>query len=399
MPNIVDATGLQTKTLQNYIDEILNGTPTYPGFIQIFGADANTGPNTPDGQWINIFAEAAADETDLIAQVYASFDPDQAIGRVLDQRCAINGVVRSGATYTQTLISVTATQAIMIDGLDSDPTAPFTVSDAAGNQFQLVTAYSFLGAGTQALLFQSVAIGPVLTTPNTITQIVTVTLGISTVNNPSAAAVIGITEETDAALRIRRANSVSLPSKGYLEGLVGALEDTAGVIQAIVLENVTATPDGNGIPGHSIWCIVLGGANADVAHAIYVKRNAGCGMKGAVTVAVPAVDGSTPVPIQFDRPTVETLWIKFDMVAITGTTDDNNVRQQLLAALSYKIGQSADTTTIVALVKQFAPNASVSNEGVSDTNSGYVTLKAPTALNYLFTPASVRIIINGTPGT
>lgn len=398
MPNQIDANGLQTKTVDEILDQILNGTASYPGYFAIYGVDINVEPNSPDGQLINLIAQQCVDIYDLIKQVNAFFDPDQATGRVLDMRCAINGVIRQGATYTQLNIDVTSNQAASLNGLDNEPTDPFTISDNAGNQFQLVNHFDFSGADTQSLLFRAADIGAVLTTPNTITNVVTVTLGIVSVNNPSAALVVGSDEETDAALRIRRANSVSLPSKGYLQGLIGALLDTDGVVQCIVLENNTASTDGNGIPSHSIWCIVQGGTDHDVAKAIYVKRNAGCGMKGSVTYQYPQIDG-TLFPIKFDRPTEEDLWITFNVVAITDTVDDDYIRAQLLLLLSYKISQSADTTSIVALIKQISPNASVSAEGVSNTNGSYVTLKAPTAVNYQFTPASVRIIVNGSPGS
>ena len=68
----------------------------------IYGADINTDPSTPDGQVINIRAQAAVDNLDLLAQINAMFDPDQAIGVLLDQRCAINGVKRKGGTFTLT---------------------------------------------------------------------------------------------------------------------------------------------------------------------------------------------------------------------------------------------------------------------------------------------------------
>ncbi len=393
MPNLLDANGLQLNTVADVVDMLLNGTPTYPGYYQIYGPNINVGPNSPDGQTINLFAQIITDALDLLANVNAGMDPDQALGRVLDMRCAINGVVRRGATYTQQMVEVTASQALSLDGLDTNPTSPFTVSDEAGNQFQLKTAYDFIGASTQSLLFQAATLGAVQTTANTITNIVTVLLGVTEVNNAAAALSVGQEEETDSALRVRRANSVSLPSQGYLQGLLGALLDTDGVAQAIVLENVTNATDANGVPAHSIWCIVLGGTDADVAHAIYVKRNAGCGMKGAITVLQPAIDGSPDVSIKFDRPTNQNLWIKFTVVAVTGAVDPAYIKQQILLLLSYRINQSADASAIVALVKQISPNASISAEGVSADNVTYVSLLAPTAVNYQFQIASIRILI------
>lgn len=396
MPNELTSSGLTTATLQEVIDQIKNGTATYPGMFQIYGPNINVEPNSPDGQLINLMAQVAIDLEELAAQINAGFDPDQAVGRVLDMRCAINGVVRRAGTYTIQPITVTTNRAVTLPGLDTSPTSPFTVSDSAGNRFVLVNAYSFGAAGSASLTFRAEKLGEVLTTTNTINQIVTVTLGVTSVNNPSAATTVGTAEESDAALRIRRQNSVALPSRGYLDGLIGALQNVDGVEQAIVRENDTnATVDG--IPAHSIWCIVLGGSNADVANAIYRKRNAGCGMKGATTVNVTQIDGTT-FPVQFDRPTNQNLWISFDAVAVTGSLDEDYIRTQLLAQLSYNIAQAADASAIVALCKQIAPNVSFSNEGVSDDNVTYVSLLDPTDINYQFQIASTRIIINGTPG-
>lgn len=395
--NAVTPQGLRTKTFEEVRNEILNGTADYPGLYQIYGADINLDPNSPDGQFVNIVTQAIVDMIELCAQIFTSMNPDAAVGTVLDQRAAINGVVRRGATYTQQMVEVTVTQAVTLPGLDTSPLNPFTVSDASGNQFQLISAHSFGGAGTTSLLFQSAALGAVETVIGTITQIVTTTLGVASVNNAAAALSVGQNEETDSQLRIRRASSVSLPSRGYLEGLLGALLDVDGVVDALILENDTNATDANGIPGHSIWCIVLGGADADIGEAIYVKHNAGCGMKGTVDVAVPQVDG-TDFTVSFDRPTPEDLWIEFDVTAITGTVDDAYIRAQILERLSYRINQSADTASIVAMIKEIAPNASVSGEGVGLDGATYVPLQAPTNVDNQFAIEAAHIVINGTPG-
>ncbi len=397
MPNVIDQSGLQIKTRAEIINALLNGEGIYPGLLQIYGPNINVAANSPDGQLLNILAQVAIDMEELIADVNAAFDPDQAVGTILDERCAINGVVRQGATYTSQLIDVTASQALALPGLDTSN--PFTVSDSSGNRFQLVASYSFGAAGTQSLAFQAVQIGAVLTTIGTIVNIVTPQTGVVSVINSIAATSIGQNQESDASLRIRRARSVSLPSKGFLEGLIGALLAVDGVTQAVVLENNTDSTDANGIPSHSIWVIVAapGSANDDIANAIYVKRNAGCGMKGAITVSVLQVDGST-FDIQFDNPTSVPLYINLTIAAVTGSYDADYIRAQLLARLAYVIGQTADVTTIVGLVNQIAPNVVVSDEGVSLTNSGYaITLDSPT-VDSLFVPALATVYINGTHG-
>ena len=215
----------------------------------------------------------------------------------------------------------------------------------------------------------------------------------ATVNNPSGPTTTGTNEETDSALRVRRMNSVSLPSRGYLQGLIAALQNIDGVSQAQVFENDTASSSG-GIPAHSIWCIVAGGADAEIAAAIYVKRNAGCGMAGSTTVNVLQVDGTT-FPVAFDRPTPERLYAQLTVTAITGVVDTQYIRAQVLAKFgTYDINQTADASAIVAFVKDLVPNASVYG-GVGANGTNFYPTIAPTGVNYQFALASADLSING----
>lgn len=389
MPNTIDATGLTLKTREEIIDEILNGGEGFAGLYSIYGPDINVESNSPDGNLVNLIAQIAVDYEELLQAVYDSFDPDQATGINLDLRCAINGVVRQAGTYSEQEVLVTVTQALTLDGLDTEPNNPFTISDASGNQFFLAEEYVFGGAGSATLTFRSAQLGAVVVAPNTLTTIVTVTLGVASVSNGSLSGTTGTNEETDYALRIRRAASTAIGSKGYLASLYSALGNVAGVTSVSIQENIGA---------HTIWCVVAGGDDDDVAEAIYIKRSAGVGMIGDEIVLITQVDG-TDFNVQFDRPTAQDLWIEFDVAAITGTVDPVYIRAQLLAALSYEIGASADASAIVSIVKGIAPNASVSACQVSDDNATYVDLLAPTGFNYQFEAASARIVINGVPGS
>ena len=90
MPNIINTDGIQVKTATELITEISTDLRT------VYGNEINIDQNTPDGQNINIFSQACVDTLDLIAQVHASFDPDQAIGKNLDARVQLNGIQRLG---------------------------------------------------------------------------------------------------------------------------------------------------------------------------------------------------------------------------------------------------------------------------------------------------------------
>lgn len=402
--NAITNTGITIQTYNEIVTEILDGSPgtttqaAYPGMRQIYGPTINVEPNSPDGQMVNIVAQAKLDMLEFIQNIFASFDPDQAVGVQLDQRCAINGVRRNQGTYTLVDVDVTSSGVVTLAGLDTS-TTPFTVSDTSGNQYYLESTYTFAGASTQSLSFRAANIGPINPTVNSITVIVTVTLGIVSVTNPGTANSVGTPQESDYSLRIRRENAVAMPSQGYFEGLYEALLAISGVTSVLVKENTGSTTDAYGIPGHSIWVVVAGGQGSDIAYAIYNKRNAGCGMKGSVTLYVLLPDG-TYFPIKFDRPTPETLWIKFDVTQISGVVppDATYIRNQLLAQLSYSIGQTADITTITSLIASIDSNASVSNIGISKDNVTYTSLLTTTAINNQFTISSPHIIINGTPG-
>ncbi len=393
--NAIDQTGIQIQTLPDIIAEVENGTPTYPGVFQIYGPTINVAPNSPDGQMINIVAQAKLDMLQLIVQDYNARDPDQAVGVALDQICAINGVFRQAGTFTITPVTVVASASITLRGLDAFPTSAFTVADAAGNQYSLVTTYSTGGSGTFVLNFQAATPGAVTPLVNTITIVSTIQLGVTSVNNPTAATTIGTSEESDVSLRIRRANSVALGSKGFFASLYGALVDTMGVTSVNLLENVTNSTDGNGIPGHSIWAIVEGGSNADIANDIYLKRNAGCGMKGSVVVPITQVDSST-FNVSFDRPTAETLYIELNMTAITGSAPAASyVRTQLVANLVYQIGQSASASAITAYLQTLAPNCYFDTVNVSPDGSTWTAVLAPTGVNYQWSLTTAHIKING----
>ncbi len=408
MPAIIDANGLTIPTsaeiLTGYTDGIVaSDGSVIPGMKSIYGAGINVEPNSPDGQMLNLLTLSVQDVYQFLAQVYTSFDPDQAIGRQLDNRCAINGIVRQPGSRTLVSVLVTVTQAVTLDGVDDEPTRPFTVADSAGNQFNLQSSHVFSGAGSATLVFQAASYGPVAALANTLTTIVTVTLGVSTVNNPADASSTGVSEETDAELRIRRTRSTALPSQGFLDGLLGGLLNVEDVTAAVVLENNTASTDANSIPSHSIWCIVNGGTNADIAQVIYVKRNAGCGMKGSVSVDITQLDGNT-CTILFDRPTAQLLYISFTIAALAGqpTPDEVYIRTQLLALLNYDIGKQADISSIIALVQGLVPTSYVTvtnaTEGVSTDNATWAAVKSPTGVNYQFYVTAASIYINNAHG-
>jgi uncharacterized phage protein gp47/JayE len=390
MPNSIGPTGLTLATQAEI-------TAAYTlAFQQIYGSDINLDPDSPDGQILGIFTQSILDVQDLLLQIYNMFDPDNAIGAVLDQRVAINGIQRQAGTNTVTNITLVTSQSVNLYGLDQSAQPVYTVADSAGNQWQLQTTQLGVTVGTNVFSFQAANPGALATIPNTITIPVTIVLGVDSINNPTTYTTLGINEETDAALKIRRQKSVQLASQGYLDGLIAALENLSGIGSVFVYENNTGTTDGDGVPGHSIWVIVSGTAsNADIANAIYTKRNAGCGMFGAVSYFVTQVDGSM-FQILWDVVTPENLFIKFNATSLNGSTPPNiaAILAQLPTVFVPGVFQEVNINALATAVQSIDPNTLVTLAGFSTSAGGsYTNTLSPTSKKYQFAVASNQILI------
>ena len=391
MPNQLDSSGLQVATVTEIVSALI------AGFQSIYGSDINTDQNSPDGQALNIFAQAIADQLELLSQVYTSFDPDSAFGVMCDQRFALNGISRQAGSYTLQPVDVTFDRAVTINGIDAleaNPSAQvFTVQDDSGNQFQLQTTYAATGAGTQSLIFQAVSLGKVQTTVNTITVISTVTLGVTGVNNSSGPVVVGQDEETDTQFKIRRAKSFSLAATGPADAVLAALLETAGVTDAYVAENTTGGVVTE-IPAHAIWCIVQGGRDSDVANVIRVKKAPGCGMQGGTSVVLSRPAGNT-FTAKFDRPVNETLHVKLTLVPKKAgvTFDIDVVKAALVSALTYGIAQAATTGDIVLAMLTINPDAICTTLGVSPDGSTWTDVLATTDFQHRFVLSAGNITV------
>lgn len=363
MTNSLDSTGLILEDLSTIIDNLTTGLKA------IYGSDINVDSNSPDGQLINLIAQTKIDILQLIEAVNSQFDPDNAIGINQDSLYAINNIQRIGATYTYQNITITTDRALTLQGLDANANSldgeGYTVADNTGNQFILLDTQNIVSAGTYSFSFRAKGLGAVYTTPNTITSPVSIVLGVISINNPLSASSIGQNGETDSAFRIRRAQSVALGSVGYLAGLLGALQNTTGVVNASLFENNTDTTDINGIPSHSIWAIVEGGSNKDIATEIAQRKSAGTGMKGSTTYNVILPSGQIFVA-KFDRPTSKTLYVKFDIKPLkTGQTFDTaTIKTNFVNALFFGIGNSVDAYDLSLVAKTAIESVAGVDSGV-----------------------------------
>ena len=363
MPNVLSATGLQTATT----DE--TATDLAAAMQAIYGDDINTQPESPDGQMIGAYAQMDTDQLDLTVDVYNMFSVASAYGAGLQRLVEVNGMAIKGGTYSTTPVNVTANAAGTVPGLDQTAVPPYQATDGSGNLWTLLSSYAFGAAGTQALVFQAAAFGPITPLPNTISAQATPLSFVASVNNPSVAgAVIGQAEETDAALRTRQAQSFSLPAVGLADAVEAALLNLADVADAAVYENKGTAL--YAMPLNTLWCVVVGGTAAEIAAVIYAKCSC-AGLYGAQNTPITRPNGQ-PATIAWDIGVAQPFWAQFSIIPATAGLTFNNtlLLQQLAAALIapyWRLGRPANIGDIVRAMFVINPQVIVVNPGVSST--------------------------------
>ena len=339
-------TGLQTKDNSVLVNDLITG---FQDIYAQSGEILNLDSNTPDGQLIELFAYAGTVIREMITEVYNSCDPDKCVGAVQDNRYQINYLTRKTGSYTLQNIAITANQTVELEGLDAsfnDPEASsFAVSDNNGNIWYLVDSTTIL-AGTTTLEFRAQKKGEIIPTIGTITNMVTIIPGVVSVINNVGATSIGTEEESDSDFRIRRMRSVANSGQNNIDAMEGNLLALDGVVAVYIHRNYSSTTDTTGTPAHSIWVIIEGGANTDIANVIY-ENLGGSGTKGSVTVPIITSSLQT-ININFDREVIVPLYIKFDIKPITdlGEINQDDVKNYIADNLIYNIGESVETSKV-----------------------------------------------------
>lgn len=399
MPDILNENGLQIKTLSELVSEKENA------LRKIFGEEILLTSNTPDGQLINIDAQAGIDLRERIVDVYNSFDPDRCIGRLQDSRYKINNIYRNGGTFTVQPIDIKISKTVSLEGLDgnyNDANATaYGVKDSAGNVWYLIDSVTITDTeGINRLPFRAKEVGVVEPIVGEITEQIKPMNGVISVINSVAPTSIGIEEETDVSFQIRRNQSVAIRGQGNTDTILGQIRQLDGVSDARVYSyNWESYPnvDENGLNPHFIWAIVEGGANEDIGEVLYT-HSGGSGMRGEVSVDI-FTQNQNYYKAKFDRPTAVPLHIKFSIQETESNTifDYDGIKEYIKQNLSYSIGDFAETSkpTLVAreALNQYSTSGAVVNLQISNNGTNWVSYIPCPTVQSQFVIDSTRIII------
>lgn len=332
-----------------YIDSTGYHFADYPTFLAwltgqyqtIYGNDVYLQPDSQDGQFIAVLAQALFDVASVGGSIYNSFSPVTAQGTGLSRNVKINGLSRQVPSFSTVTLTVVGTAGTFITG--------GVAQDSLQQKWDLPDT-TIPDAGTIDVVATAEVVGAIAADASTITTIFTPTLGWQTVNN-AAAATPGAPVETDAQLRIRQTQSTANPSLTVVDGTAGAIENTTGVTKQRTYENDTGSTDGNGIPAHSICSVVVGGDDVAVAQVIALHKTPGAGTFGDTTELVYDAHGM-PLNINFQRAAVAEIQATITIAAGVGWSTD--FETDIIAAIAAAInaGQIGDT---VLYSRMFSP--------------------------------------------
>lgn len=258
----LDSTGL---SIPDYADVLTELKSTY---LSIYGADTDLDPNTQDGQFLAIFAQAVSDCNNATQDTFNAFSLNSAQGAGLSSIVKLVGVRRAKTgSSTDTLTVVGTANTTITNGQVGD-------NQNQGTIWNLPPTVNIPNSGTINVQITNAAPGSVTFAPGGITQILTPQLGWQSATNIGPA-VAGPPVQTDAALRQVATNSVGGPASTILAAIYAAVANVANVTRFFIYENDTDVNDANGQGPHSIYAVIQGGAAQDIVNAIGRTKSPG----------------------------------------------------------------------------------------------------------------------------
>lgn len=308
-----------------------------------FGGGLNPALETPQGQLASSQAAVIADKNNEIATVVNQVDPQYAADRFQDAIGRIYFLTRKPATPT----AVTAT----LMGLAGTVIPAGTLAqDTSGNTYAASGAATISIAGTVDAEFQNIENGPTPCAAGTLTQVYQAVPGWDAINNV-ADGTMGQDVESRADFEYRRKNSVALNGKGTPTAIYAEVFALTDVLDVYVKDNpsgdtvLTGSTNYPLLP-HSVYVAVVGGTDADIAAAIWRKKDTGCDYNGNTSVVVTDASGyNYPQPtyvVKFERPAA--LPVKFAVQLVNDSSLPSNIVQLVQNAIIARFN-GADGTT------------------------------------------------------
>lgn len=274
------------------VADILSGRLT--DMTAALGGGASQSLSSPQGQIAQSDTEIIAQVDDKLLCLFNQINPDFATGRFQD------GI---GRIYFQERISAqgTVVTATCIGQVGTTIPAGSTAIDTSGYIYQAVDSITIPAGGSVDGAFVNTTTGPIPCAAGALNQIYRAISGWDAITNASPG-VVGVDVESRIAFETRRKQSVARNARNMDGATLSAILETTGVLDAYVWSNRSASTVNRGttnfpVIAHSIYICVYGGADADVAGAIFRTYNPGANLNGDTTYTIYDTENySAPYP-------------------------------------------------------------------------------------------------------
>jgi uncharacterized phage protein gp47/JayE len=333
-----------------------------------FGGGLNPALETPQGQIASSEAAIINDKNAEIALVVNQIDPKYADGRFQDAIGRIYFIDRKPATPTAVQCTLNGLNGTVIP-------AGTLAKDTSGNTYILAGSVTIGVTGNVTGEFQNIVTGPIPCPAATLTQVYQAIPGWDTITN-AADGSIGANVESRFDFEFRRKNSVAINALGTPQAIYANVFAVENVLDVYVKDNPTGSTVNTGttnypIIAHSVYVAVVGGLDADIAQAIWSKKDLGCDYNGDTSVTVTDSSGySYPQPtyvVKFERPTP--LPIKFAVEIVDSPSLPSNIVDLVKAAIIARFngvdGTSRERIGSTVLASRYYPAVALASTYVS----------------------------------
>lgn len=342
-------------------------------FKAAYGVGLDTSPDSPDMQLIANISNLIYQQNQKMSAVYDASKYNQAQDFALKDLLSLLNIQSSLGTFsTLTAVSLGGVAGTVIP-------AGSKAKDAAGNLWHTVASKTLTGSG-DTVGFICETIGSITCAPGSLSTIVTVITGWTSVNNGTAATP-GTGPDNDYKLRQKHDNLSGQFSLGYIGAIRAAVFKINTINDVRVIENDSSDPlpAPLDIPAHSIDVVVDyldESLDQQIGDAIFIAKGAPStfATTDATQKSVTVIDiGGKPHTVEFNKATQVNLYLKVTVSELSLISYDivTLIKNTLIAYVQQncKIHGNLVYSKFLASIADLDPNINIEDFWVKNAPS------------------------------
>lgn len=297
--------GYTTSSLSELVENMAENSRS------LFGSLIDTSTDSALGIFNGIVAIEIDNVNTDLKEFYSNLNPNASEGRMLENLCLLGGLVRKGTSKSTGVVDFYG---------DSGTTIPYATvvytSDDDTRRFTTREEVTIGSEGSVRVKVIAEVDGAISAPEGTLNTLESPITGVDSLSNPRDISVGSSEVETEAALRQRRSNTLSLGGNGTKGAITAALSQLPSVTTVRVISNNTSFWQEKGTSGtlrppNSIEVVVEGGDEDDITEALALVVSASTETFGDLTTFYEDITSNTHI-IRFSRPSEIDIYINVE---------------------------------------------------------------------------------------